>query len=74
LVPDSGLGPLTKVAEHLKAGTPVIVEGKIKPETYTQTAGTQDFLDQGRLHPQDQLTKLEEDGAGAAAKSARKRK
>ena len=28
-------GPLTKVAAHLKAGTPIIVEGKIKPETYT---------------------------------------
>lgn len=24
-----------KIAAHLKAGTPVIVEGKIKPETYT---------------------------------------
>ena len=28
-------GPLTKFAATLKAGTPVIVEGKIKPETYT---------------------------------------
>jgi len=28
-------GPLVKIAAHLKAGTPVIVEGKIKPETYT---------------------------------------
>jgi len=28
-------GPLVKVAAHLKSGTAVIVEGKIKPETYT---------------------------------------
>jgi hypothetical protein len=28
------LGPLVKFAVTLKAGTPVIVEGKIKPETY----------------------------------------
>jgi single stranded DNA-binding protein len=28
-------GPLAKFAATLKAGTPVIVEGKIKPETYT---------------------------------------
>jgi single-stranded DNA-binding protein len=26
---------LTKFAATLKAGTPVIIEGKIKPETYT---------------------------------------
>ena len=29
-------GPLAKIAAHLKAGTPVIVEGRLKPETYTQ--------------------------------------
>jgi single-stranded DNA-binding protein len=29
------LGPLARFAATLKAGTPVIVEGKIKPETYT---------------------------------------
>jgi hypothetical protein len=28
-------GPLAKFAATLKAGTPVIVEGKIKPEAYT---------------------------------------
>jgi len=28
-------GPLAKFAATLKAGTPVIVEGQIKPETYT---------------------------------------
>jgi single-strand DNA-binding protein len=28
-------GPLAKFAATLKAGTPVIVEGKIKPDTYT---------------------------------------
>jgi single-strand DNA-binding protein len=28
-------GPVAKFAATLKAGTPVIVEGKIKPETYT---------------------------------------
>jgi len=28
-------GPLVKFAATLKAGAPVIVEGKIKPETYT---------------------------------------
>jgi len=28
-------GPLAKFAATLKAGTPVIVEGKIRPETYT---------------------------------------
>jgi single stranded DNA-binding protein len=28
-------GPLAKFAATLKAGTPVIVEGKIKPETYS---------------------------------------
>jgi single stranded DNA-binding protein len=28
-------GPLAKFAATLKAGTPIIVEGKIKPETYT---------------------------------------
>jgi single stranded DNA-binding protein len=28
-------GPLAKFAATLKAGMPVIVEGKIKPETYT---------------------------------------
>ncbi len=29
-------GPLTKFAATLKTGTPVIVEGKVKPRTYTQ--------------------------------------
>ena len=28
-------GALTKFASTLKAGTPVIIEGKLKPETYT---------------------------------------
>ena len=49
-------GPLAKFAATLKAGTPVIIEGKIKPETYTaDSVETQDLLDQGRLHPQDRL-------------------
>jgi single-strand DNA-binding protein len=30
-------GPMTKFASTLKSGTPVIVEGKIKPRTYTGT-------------------------------------
>jgi single stranded DNA-binding protein len=29
-------GPLTKFASTLKAGTPVIIEGKLKPDTYTK--------------------------------------
>jgi single-strand DNA-binding protein len=29
-------GPMTKFASTLKSGTPVIVEGKVKPRTYTQ--------------------------------------
>jgi hypothetical protein len=33
----------------------VIVEGKIKPETYTVTAWARDVFIQGRLHPQDRL-------------------
>jgi len=35
MLPIQGWGPLAKFAATLKAGTPVIVEGKIKPETYT---------------------------------------
>jgi single-strand DNA-binding protein len=29
-------GPMTKFAATLKSGTPVIVEGKVKPRTYTK--------------------------------------
>jgi single-strand DNA-binding protein len=29
-------GPLAKIAAQLKSGQPVIVEGKLKPDTYTQ--------------------------------------
>jgi single-strand DNA-binding protein len=68
-------GPLTKVAAHLKAGTPVIVEGKIKPETYTADGVEhKTFSIKADYIRKINYTKLEEDGAGTAAKSTRKRK
>jgi single-strand DNA-binding protein len=68
-------GPLTKVAAHLKAGTPVIVEGKIKPETYTaDDVEHKTFSIKADYIRKINYTKLEEDGAGTAAKSTRKRK
>ena len=68
-------GPLAKFAATLKAGTPVIVEGKIKPETYT-AAGVEHktFSLKANYIRKINYTKLEEDGAGTAAKSTRKRK
>ena len=35
MLPIQAWGPLAKFAATLKAGTPVITEGKIRPETYT---------------------------------------
>jgi single-stranded DNA-binding protein len=35
ILPVQVWGPLAKFAATRKAGTPIIVEGKIKPETYT---------------------------------------
>ena len=68
-------GPLAKFAATLKAGTPVIVEGKIKPETYTADGVEhKTFSIKADYIRKINSTKLEEDGAGAAAKSARKRK
>jgi single-strand DNA-binding protein len=68
-------GPLTKIAAHLKAGTPVIVEGKIKPETYTaDDVEHKTFSIKADYIRKINYTKLEEDGAGTAAKSTRKRK
>jgi single-strand DNA-binding protein len=66
-------GPLVKVAEHLKAGTPVIVEGKIKPETYTADGVEhKTFSIKADYIRRINYSKSEEDGA--AAKSAKKRK
>jgi single-strand DNA-binding protein len=68
-------GPLVKIAAHLKAGTPVIVEGKIKPETYTADGVEhKTFSIKADYIRKINYTKLEEDGAGTAAKSTRKRK
>jgi len=68
-------GPLVKIAAHLKAGTPVIVEGKIKPETYTADGVEhKTFSIKADYIRKINYTKPEEDGAGAAAKSAKKRK
>jgi single-stranded DNA-binding protein len=66
---------LVKIAAHLKAGTPVIVEGKIKPETYTADGVEhKTFSIKADYIRKINYTKLEEDGAGTAAKSTRKRK
>jgi single-strand DNA-binding protein len=68
-------GPLAKFAATLKAGTPVIVEGKIKPETYTADGVEhKTFSIKADYIRKINYTKLEEDGAGTAAKSTRKRK
>jgi single-stranded DNA-binding protein len=66
---------LVKIAAHLKAGTPVIVEGKIKPETYTADGVEhKTFSIKADYIRKINYTKLEEDGDGTAAKSTRKRK
>jgi single-strand DNA-binding protein len=66
-------GPLAKFAATLKAGTPVIVEGKIKPETYTADSVEHNtFSIKADYIRKIDYSKLEEDGA--AAKSAKKRK
>jgi single-strand DNA-binding protein len=68
-------GPLVKVAAHLKSGTAVIVEGKIKPETYTADGVEhKTFSIKANYIRKINYSKPEEDGAGSAAKSARKRK
>jgi single-strand DNA-binding protein len=68
-------GPLAKFAATLKAGTPVIVEGKIKPETYTADGVEhKTFSIKANYIRKINYSKPEEDGAGAAAKSAKKRK
>ena len=68
-------GPLAKFAATLKAGTPVIVEGKIKPETYTADGVEhKTFSIKANYIRKINYSKPEEDGAGSAAKSARKRK
>jgi single-strand DNA-binding protein len=68
-------GPLAKFAATLKAGTPVIVEGKIKPETYTADGVEhKTFSIKANYIRKINYAKPEEDGAGAAAKSAKKRK
>ena len=68
-------GPLAKFAATLKAGTPVIVEGKIKPETYTtDSVEHKTFSIKADYIRKINYAKPEEDGAGAAAKSAKKRK
>ena len=66
-------GPSHRIAEHLKAGTPVIVEGKIKPETYTaDDVEHKTFSIKADYIRRINYSKSEEDGA--AAKSAKKRK
>jgi len=68
-------GPLAKFAATLKAGTPVIVEGKIKPETYTADGVEhKTFSIKANYIRKINYAKPEEDGAGVAAKSAKKRK
>ena len=68
-------GPLVKFAATLKAGTPVIVEGKIKPETYTADGVEhKTFSIKANYIRKINYSKPEEDGAGTAAKSAKKRK
>jgi len=68
-------GPLAKFAATLKAGTPVIVEGKIKPETYTADGVEhKTFSIKANYIRKINYAKPEEDGAGTAAKSTRKRK
>ena len=68
-------GPLAKFAATLKAGTPVIVEGKIKPETYTADGVEhKTFSIKANYIRKINYSKPKQDGAGAAAKSARKRK
>ena len=68
-------GPLAKFAATLKAGTPVIVEGKIKPETYTADGVEhKTFSIKANYIRKINYSKPEEDGAGTAAKSAKKRK
>jgi single-strand DNA-binding protein len=67
-------GPLVKVAAHLKSGTAVIVEGKIKPETYTADGVEhKTFSIKANYIRKINYAKPEEDGAGAAAKSAKKK-
>jgi single-strand DNA-binding protein len=66
-------GPLAKLAATLKAGTPVIVEGKIKPETYTADGVEhKTFSIKADYIRRINYSKSEEDGA--TAKSAKKRK
>jgi single-strand DNA-binding protein len=66
-------GPLAKFAATLKAGTPVIVEGKIKPETYTADGVEhKTFSIKADYIRRINYSKSEEDGA--TAKSAKKRK
>jgi single-stranded DNA-binding protein len=66
---------LAKIAAHLKAGTPVIVEGKIKPETYTvDEVEHKTFSIKADYIRKINYTKPEADGASTAAKPARKRK
>jgi single-strand DNA-binding protein len=68
-------GPLAKFAATLKAGTPVIVEGKIKPETYTADGVEhKTFSIKANYIRKINYSKPEEDGAGTAPKSTRKRK
>ena len=68
-------GPVAKFAATLKAGTPVIVEGKIKPETYTADGVEhKTFSIKANYIRKINYSKPEEDGAGTAAKSTRKRK
>jgi single-strand DNA-binding protein len=68
-------GPVAKFAATLKAGTPVIVEGKIKPETYTADGVEhKTFSIKANYIRKINYAKPEEDGADAAAKSTRKRK
>jgi hypothetical protein len=63
-----------KVAAHLKSGTAVIVEGKIKPETYTADGVEhKTFSIKANYIRKINYAKPEEDGAGAAAKSAKKK-
>jgi len=68
-------GPLAKFATTLKAGTPVIVEAKIKPETYTA-----DGVEHNTFSIKaDYIRKIDystpnEAGEGKAAKPARKAK
>jgi single-strand DNA-binding protein len=67
-------GPLAKIAALLKAGTPVIVEGRIKPDTYTQDGVThKTFSIKADYIRRIDYLKAEDEEAPAAAKPASKK-